>query len=147
MRREIEEAGKWLGIEVKTYEVFKTSEFEPAFTQMKADGWKGISVGPHELFNTNGPILGPMAQKYKLPMVGCCQFSLMRAGGVASFGPPDGWPLMAERIDTILKGKSTPAEMPILRMKAPMALNVGAIKALGLTAPDSLIDEADTLVQ
>ena len=147
MRREIEEAGRWMGIEVKTYETFTKEEFEPAFAKMKADGMEAITVGPHALFNTNGATLGPLAQKYKLPIVACCQSSITSNGGVANFGPPDGWPLMAERIDLILQGKATPAETPILRMRGPMTISLKSLKALGMTAPDSLIDEADTVMQ
>ncbi len=146
-RREIIEAGRWMGIEVKTYEVMTKEGLEPAFAQMKKDGMEAVSIGPHEVFNTNGPIIGPLSLKYGLPTMGCCQMSIVQNGGTAAFGPPDGWPAMAERVDMILQGRAKVGDIPVLRMAPPMMLNLKSVKALGLTAPDYLIDEADRLIQ
>ncbi len=47
----------------------------------------------------------------------------------------------------ILQGKAKVSEIPVLRLKPPMMLNLKSVKALGLTAPPFLIDEADRLIQ
>jgi putative ABC transport system substrate-binding protein len=146
--RRLREAGKLMNVEVKVYEALKTEDFEKSFAAMKADGVTAVAVGPHELFNTNGPALGALSLKYKFPMVGCCQVSLARGGGLAAYSPPNGWPAMAERIDLILQGKAKPSEMPVVRnIASPLTLNLKTAAALGLKIPDSLIDEATTLIQ
>lgn len=147
-RAELERSAAMMGLQMKVYEVTEAKNFESVFQAMQKDGMEGIAVGPHELFNTNGPTLGPLAQKYKLPMVGCCQVSLARGGGVASFSPPPGWPVMADRIDLILNGKARPADLPVVRnIRAPLTVNPKAIEQLGLKVPPGLLEEADVVLR
>jgi putative ABC transport system substrate-binding protein len=146
--RDLREEARLLGLEIIARETLRTDEFEPAIVAMKAEGAGGILVGPHELFNTNGSLLGGLSLKHRLPMVGCCQVSIARGGALASFSPPNGWPAMAERIDLILKGKVRPNDLPILRTFAsPMTLNMKTAAALGLTVPDSLVHEAAQIIR
>jgi putative ABC transport system substrate-binding protein len=129
-------------------ETLREEEFEPAIAAMKAEGAGGILVGPHELFNTNGDVLGALALEYRMPMVGCCQVSIARGGGLASFSPPNGWPAMAERIDLILEGNARPEDLPVLRSFAsPLTLNLKTAAALGLRVPDSLVQEAQQIIR
>jgi putative ABC transport system substrate-binding protein len=146
--RDLQAEARLLGLEITVHETLRADEFEPAMVKMKAEGAGGILVGPHELFNTNGSVLGGLSLKYRLPMVGCCQVSIARGGGLASYSPPNGWPAMAERIDLILKGKAKPEDMPILRSFAsPLTLNLKTAAALGLTVPDSLVQEAQQVIR
>jgi len=146
--RDLRAEAKLLGIEILVRETLRAEEFEPAIAGMKADGAEGILVGPHELFNTNGDTLGGLSLKYRLPMVGCCQVSIARGGALASYSPPNGWPAMADRIDLILKGKAKPEDLPILRSFAsPLTLNLKTAAALGLTVPESLVQEAQQIIR
>jgi len=146
--RDLRAEAKLLGIEILVRETLRAEEFEPAIAGMKADGAGGILVGPHELFNTNGDTLGGLSLKYRLPMVGCCQVSIARGGALASYSPPNGWPAMADRIDLILKGKAKPEDLPILRSFAsPLTLNLKTAAALGLTVPESLVQEAQQIIR
>jgi putative ABC transport system substrate-binding protein len=146
--RDLKAEGALLGVEITVHETLRKEEFEPAIAAMKAEGAGGILVGPHELFNTNGSTLGQLSIKYGLPMVGCCQVSIARGGGFASYSPPNGWPAMAERIDLILQGKVKPDDLPVLRSFAsPLTLNLKTAAALGLTVPESLIQEAQQVIR
>lgn len=146
--RDLRNEARLLGIEITVRETLREEEFEPAISAMKADGAGGVLVGPHELFNTNGDVLGALSLKYRLPMVGCCQVSIARGGGLASYSPPNGWPAMAERIDLILKGKVRPEDLPTLRSFAsPLTLNLKTAAALGLTVPESLVQEAQQVIR
>ncbi len=116
---------------------------------MRAEGCDGFVVGPHELFNGNGAKIGELAQKYRLAAVSI-QTSITNGGGLAAFSPPSGrgWGAGALMIDEILKKGPKPTDIPLERgFKSPLTINLKAAKALGLTLPDSLIDEADVLVQ
>ena len=146
--RDLRAEARLLGVEITVHETLRKEEFEPAIAAMQAEGAGGILVGPHELFNTNGSTLGALSLKYKLPMVGCCQVSIARGGGLASFSPPNGWPAMAERIDLILKGQARPEDLPILRTFAsPLTLNLRTAATLGLTVPESLVQEAQQVIR
>lgn len=146
--RGLQDAAKLLGMQIKVYEVLEKENIAKAFAAMAADGADAVAVGPHELFNTNGDLVGGLALKYRLPMVACCQRSIARGGGLASFSPPNGWPAMAERIDLILQGKVRPENLPIVRsIASPMTLNLKTAKQLGLTIPDSLIEEANEIIR
>lgn len=146
--REIKASAKLLGMEIKVYETLKKSEFAKAFEQMSKDGMEGVTIGPHELFNTNGDTLGALAIQHQLPVIGCCQVSIARGGGLASFSPPYGWPAMADRIALILEGKAQAADLPIVRsIASPLTLNLKTAERLGLQIPPALIEEATTLIQ
>lgn len=141
-------AGEVMSMPVAVYEVLGKEQFAPALAAMKADGCIGVVIGPHELFNTNGEVLGPLFLKYGLATVGV-QTSIVRAGGLASYSPPRAelyYPQFARTIDRILKG-ADPAEIPMQRnFKSTVLLNLKSARALGLTLPDDLIDEADEII-
>lgn len=146
--RDLKAAGALMNVPVKVYEVLEKDKLEPALAKMKADGCAGFIVGPHELFNGNGAMIGQLALKYKLAAVSI-QTSITQGGGLAAFSPPfeRGWPAMAPVIDKLLKG-ANPANIPIERgFKSPLTINMKAARALGLTLPAQLIDEADTLIE
>jgi len=147
-KRELEAAGKLMNVPIRVYEVLEEDGLEPAIAQMKVDGCGGFVVGPHELFNRNGSVIGGLALRYGLAAVSI-QTSVTEGGGLAAYSPPfeRGWPAMAPVIDRILKG-ADPATIPIERgYKSPLTINLKAAHALGLDLPPELVDEADRLIQ
>ncbi|MEH3105796.1 MAG: ABC transporter substrate-binding protein [Sphingomonas fennica] len=145
--RALQAAGALLGVPVEVYEVLEREGLGPALAQMRADGCAAFVVGPHELFNGNGALIGRLALQFGLAAIGI-QISITRGGGLATYAPPfeRGWPAMAPVIDRLLHG-ADPADIPIERgFKSPLTINLGAARALGLTLPASLIDEADDLI-
>jgi len=146
--RGLQEAAGLLGMEIKVYRAMRSDDFEKAFEAMATDEVDAVTIGPHELFNTNGAVLGELSLRHKLPLVACCQVSIARGGGLAAFSPPNGWPSMAERIDLILQGKAKPQDLRIVRnIASPLTLNLRAAAELGLKLPPSLIQEADVLIR
>jgi len=146
-RRELEAAGVLMGVPVRVYEVLEKSGIAPALAQMKADGCGGFVVGPHELFNGNGAMIGRLALEHGLAAVSI-QTSITSGGGLAAFSPPfeRGWPAMAPVVDRLLHD-ADPAEIPIERgFKSPLTINLKAAAALGLQLSPELVDEADHLI-
>jgi len=146
--RELRAAGALLNLPVKVYEVLEKDRLEPALAQMRADGCDGFVVGPHELFNGNGALIGQLALKYRLAAVSI-QISITRGGGLATYAPPfaRGWPAMAPVVDRLLHGVK-PGDIPIERgLKSPLTINLKTANALGLTLSDQLIDEADEVIE
>lgn len=147
-RRELEAAGVLMDVPVRVYEVLEREGLEPAIARMKADGCAGFVVGPHELFNSNGALIGQLALEYGLAAVSI-QTSIVSGGGLAAFSPPfeRGWPAMAPVIDRLLHGAG-PAEIPIERgFKSPLTVNLKAAGHLGLELPAQLVDEADRVIE
>lgn len=145
--RELEAAGALIGVPIRVYEVLEKEGLEPALAQMKSDGCGAFVVGPHELFNSNGALIGQLALQYGLGAIGI-QISITRGGGLATYAPPfdRGWPAMAPVVDRLLHG-ANPADIPIERgFKSPLTINLRAAQALGLTLPAQLIDEADAVI-
>ena len=135
------------GLQVKVYEALDTAAFEPAIAAMHADHCGAVYIGPHELFNTHGALLGQLMLKYRLPAMGLA--SIGHTGGVGSYAPPfeAGWPAMAGVVDAILRGAS-PADIAVKRsFRSPMTINLRSIHALGLNVSDTLLDEADEVVR
>lgn len=147
-KRELEAAGALMNVPVRIYEVLEKGKLEPALAQMKADGCAGFVVGPHELFNGNGVMIGELALKYGLVAVSI-QTTVTDGGGVAAFSPPfeRGWPAMALVIDRLLRG-ANPADIPIERgFKSPLTVNLEAVRRLGLELPAQLVEEADRVIE
>jgi len=146
--RELETAGRLMNLPIRVHEALTVAEIEPAIAAMRAEGCDGFVVGPHELFNGNGAMVGALALKYRLAAVSI-QDSIVRGGGLASYAPPfeRGWTAMALVIDHILQTGTKPADIPIDRgFKSPLTINLESARTLGLALPPSLIDEADTLL-
>ncbi len=147
--RDLVTAGKLFNVDVKVHETLRLEDFETSIAAMRAEGCDGFVVGPHELFNGNGAKIGELAQKYRLAAVSI-QTSITNGGGLAAYSPPfrRGWPAASLMIDEILKKGTKPSDIPLERgFKSPLTLNLKAATALGLTLPDSLIDEADEIIQ
>jgi putative ABC transport system substrate-binding protein len=146
-RTELIDAGRAFGVEVTTYETVRTEDFEQSVSQRHRDGMQAFTIGPHEMFNTNGERLGALAQQYRLPAIGLGP-RVLQGGGVAIFVPPfdKGWPAMVGVAARILAGED-PAEIPVeRRILGSMTINVAAAERLGLTIPTDVLDEADRLV-
>jgi len=146
--KELQEAARLMGVPVKVYETLRKEDFETSIAAMAKDGCEGVVTGPHELFNTNGDVLGALFLKYRLASVGL-QVSIVKGGGLASYGPPheEGWAAMARVADAIIKG-AKPGDIPIQRrFKSVLTINLKSAGTLGLALPPSLIDEADALIR
>ena len=145
--RELQKAGAMLGVPVKLYEVLDEAEISETIAQIKADGCGGFVVGPHEILNRNGGLIGRTAIAHGLAAVSI-QTSVTDGGGLAAFSPPfdRGWRAMAPVIGRLMNG-ADPATIAVERgFKSPLTINLDAAKALGLKLPADLIDEADTLI-
>lgn len=146
-RKEYAEILNDFGIEMPVYEALRLDDLAPSVAAMKRDGCDAVMVGPHELFNTNGRILGRLFLEHGLPAFGN-QLTIPEYGAVGAMGPPhrNGWPVMAGVVDRILKG-ADPGEIPINRsLRGPTILNIKAAEMLGLDLPAKLIDEADVIL-
>lgn len=145
--RQLQQAGRLFEVKVGVYQALTFTEIEPALAKMAADGLKSFVVGPHELFNTNGQAVGAMALKHRLAAASI-QTSVLSGGGVVCYGPDFSriWPAAVAMGHRILQG-TPPRDIPIDRkIQCAVSVNRGALRTLGLTAPDYLLEEADRVI-
>jgi putative tryptophan/tyrosine transport system substrate-binding protein len=105
-------------------------------------------VLPSNIFNNERKRLADLARKNRLPAV----FQLREyvdAGGLMAYGASlaDLNRRAATYVDKILKG-AKPSDLPVEQpTKFELVINLIAAKALGLTIPQSVLAQADDLIQ
>jgi ABC-type uncharacterized transport system substrate-binding protein len=137
-----------LGLTLHLAEVRAPSEFEGAFALMAAAHVGAFIVQQDDLFVGNRALVIDSAAKRRLP--GMYVFSLYpRSGGFMSYGAhaEDLYRRAAEYVDRILKG-TKPSNLPVERpTKFELVINLKTAKALGLTIPQTLLLQADQVIE
>jgi len=89
-----------------------------------------------------------LSAEYRLPTVYQWK-EHVEAGGLISYGPSleQLWRLAATLVAKILKG-TKPADLPVEEpAKLELAVNVRTAKALGITIPNSVLVQADQVIE
>jgi putative ABC transport system substrate-binding protein len=95
-----------------------------------------------------GTQLADLAAQHRLPMMFQAA-AYVRRGGLISYAPdfPDLSRRAATYVDRILKG-ANPAELPVGEpTKFILAINLKAAKALDLTFPQSILSQANVVIE
>jgi putative ABC transport system substrate-binding protein len=145
--REIQGAGRSLGVALQVLETRSPSEFDGAFAAMSAQRAGAILVVADSMFMLHRKELADLAAKKRLPLLGYRE--LVEAGGLMSYGPslPGIGKDSAVYVDKILKG-AKPAELPVEQPTTlDLVINLKTAKALGLTIPQGLLVRADQLIK
>ncbi|MBI3919574.1 MAG: ABC transporter substrate-binding protein [Betaproteobacteria bacterium] len=144
----LEVAARTLGVRLQSLAVRRAAEFEGAFTAIARERSGGVLVLSTPLFMGAPKQLAELALKHKLPtMFGPSEHA--EAGGLMSFGPdrPDTFYRGADYVDKILKGVR-PADLPVQQAtKFELVINLKTAKAIGLTIPQSLLVQADRVIE
>ena len=107
-----------------------------------------LTVLPSPMFFNERRRLVDLAAKHRLP-AGYPWREAADAGGLISYGPSiaDLYRRAATYVDKILKG-AKPGDLPIEQpTKFELTLNLKTAKALGLTIPQSLLRQADQVIE
>ena len=116
-----------------------------AFAQ-KPNG--GLIVPPDATTLPNRNLIVALAARFRLPAVYPYRF-FVASGGLISYGIAyaDVFRRAASYVDRILRGEK-PAELPVqIPTKFELAINLKAVKALGLTVPPTLLAIADETIE
>jgi putative tryptophan/tyrosine transport system substrate-binding protein len=141
-------AASALGIELRTFNVQRPEDIEPAFMMAKEFGAGSVVLGTDNLFQSQVALIVASAARNGVPTM-YQQSTAIRRGGLISFVAEQGdlaryCGVYAGRI---LKGEK-PADLPVQRpTKFEMVINVKTAKALGLTIPETLLATADEVIQ
>jgi putative ABC transport system substrate-binding protein len=143
-----EAAAQTLGIKVEALGVRSTEDFEPALTAMTQNMPDAIFVVDDRLTGLNRGRIFEFAAANRLPAMYELD-ALVRAGGLMSYGPDldESLDRAASLIDRILKG-AKPQDLPFeLPTRYRLAINLKTAKALGLTVPQSVLAQADDVIE
>jgi putative ABC transport system substrate-binding protein len=141
-----EAAGRSLALQVITMVVRNSSEVDQAFSTMRAKHVGGVVVSL--ALRQHWSQIADLARKGRLPTIsGPREFA--QAGGLMAYGPhyPELFRRAATYVDKILNGVK-PADLPVEQpTKFEFAINLKTAKALGLTIPQSVLLQADEVLE
>ncbi|MEO8441487.1 MAG: ABC transporter substrate-binding protein [Betaproteobacteria bacterium] len=143
-----EETARRLGATITRYLVRKPEELAPAFSAIRTSAADAIIVFPDALTLARRKEIADLAAQIRIPCIyGWSEFA--EAGGLISYGPSlvESFKTLAVYVNKILAG--TPAgNIPIEQTSAiRLTVNMGAVKALGISVPQSILARADKLIE
>jgi putative ABC transport system substrate-binding protein len=145
--KEVQEAGRRLGIEVQSLEVRSPDDFNGAFETARTQRLDAIMTAD-ELTFTYRKRIADLAAAQQLPSIHALR-DFAAAGGLISYGPnvADVTRRAAGYVDKILKG-AKPADLPVQQpTEFELVINLKTAKALGVTIPPSLLARADEVIE
>ena len=123
------------------------NDLTQAFTTLAQQGAHAVVVPNTLLLLPLGAQIASLAVKHHLPTLGSLAFA--RGGGLLAYGPDsaDMYRRAAGYVDAILKG-AKPADLP---MEGPpkfeLIVNLKTARALGLTIPPSVLEQANQRIE
>jgi putative ABC transport system substrate-binding protein len=145
--REVERAARVLNLELQPVEVRAVEAPEVAVRAVAAQRTQALLVTP-ALLTEERRRLAAVATQQRLPTMSYRR-ELVEAGGLMSYGTnrSDMYRRAAPYVDKILKG-AKPADLPVEQpTKFELVINMKTAKALGLTIPQSVLLQADHVIQ
>jgi putative ABC transport system substrate-binding protein len=146
--REVEAAARVLGLTVQLYEVRAPEELEGTFAAMTTARVEGLFVADSAFLYVHGQRIVDLAAQSRLPAVYSWR-DRVQTGGLMAYGAD--WSALFRRagfyVDKIFHG-ANPGDLPVEQpTKFELVINLKTAKTLGLTIPQSLLLQAETVIQ
>jgi len=146
--KEVERAGRSLGLELQVLGVRGPEDFDRAFEAMTRERPDALFVLQDSMLWTHRQRLADLEAKHRLPtMHGAREH--VELGSLMAYGVDFAWHVSRAPfyIDRILKG-ANPANLPVEQpTKFELVINLKTAKALGLAIPQSILIRADKVIQ
>jgi putative ABC transport system substrate-binding protein len=144
--KEVQAAADKLGLQLQVLHAAVERELDAAFASLTASHVGGLVIGGDPFFNSQTEQLAVLTVRHAVPAI--YQFrEFAAAGGLASYGTGRVTRLAGVYTGRILKGEK-PADLPIQQAtELELVINLKTAKALGLTAPLSLLASADEVIE
>jgi len=146
--KELEAAAPRLEVKLQRLEVRVPEDLEGAFKAAVRQRAGALYV-PGDPLTTNRPqVIADLALTHRLPTISDYG-GLPRAGGLLSYGPDlvDSYRRAAAFVDKILKG-ANPGELPMEQpTKFDLVVNQKTARFLGLTIPQSVLQQATQVIE
>ena len=148
MLTEAEVAARGLGVRLQFVETRDPADFDRAFSDMTRARAGALTLLPSNMFVREHRRLVDLAARHRLPTVYALR-EFVDAGGLMSYAASltDSSRRAATYVDKILKG-AKPGDLPVEQAtKFELVINLKTAKALGLTIPPSLLQQADQVIE
>jgi putative tryptophan/tyrosine transport system substrate-binding protein len=138
-----EAAAEAAGVKSTSLKVGNVVEIQQAFATRNRDD--GIVLMSDPFLTVNSAFTNEKALQFRIPVVS----GVSQSGSLITYAPDteDFFRRSASYVDRILRGAS-PADLPVqLPTKFELIVNLNTAKALGLTVPQTLLAEADEVIE
>ena len=146
--KETEIAAPSLGVQPQLLDVRKPGDFGGAFDAAIRQRAGAMVVGIDALTQANHRPIIDLAAKHRLPAIYASR-EFVDAGGLVAYGVsyPHLYHRAASFVDKILKG-AKPADLPVEQpTKFELVINLKTAKALGLMIPQTILLQADHVIE
>ena len=146
--KQAETAARALQLRLQLLAIRGSADLESAFNSATTGRAEALLVLASPFLYSNRQTVVESAARRHLPATYEAK-TFVEIGGLMSYGPsfPDMYRRAAAYVDKILKG-AKPADLPIEQpTKFELVINLKAAKALGLTIPQSVLVQADEIIQ
>jgi putative ABC transport system substrate-binding protein len=146
--RNIEQAARALGQEIVVARASSAGELDDAVANLVRRNIRALIVTVSPLFISQRERLVALAGHYRLPAIYPVR-GFVEAGGLISYGADlrAAYRELGMQTAQVLRG-ARPSELPIRQsMKRDLVINRGTAKALGLAVPQTLLTQADEVIE
>lgn len=145
---EVQSAARVLGLTLHIQKASTEPDFDPAFASFAKEQASALIVLADPFFFSRRERLIALAARYTLPAIyELGEFAM--AGGLMAYGVDigDSYRLAGEYVGRILKGEK-PADLPVVQAtKFQFVINLKTARSLGLDVPQSLLAQADEVIE
>jgi putative ABC transport system substrate-binding protein len=137
-----------IGVRIKLLRASTAREFDDAFTELVQSQAGGLVIADDEFFLSASAELGSLAARNRIPTV-FQGAAFTAAGGLMSYGTSlTELYHQAGAFSGLVLAGAAPASLPIFQSTAvDMIVNPRSAKSLGITLPQSIIGEANSVTK
>jgi len=146
--KELHEAARALGVELRVLNAANESEIDTAFATLAKERSVPLVVSSDNLFTDRPVRLAVLAARHAIPAI-CPYREFAAAGGLMSYGTDlaDAYRVVGAYAGRILKG-AKPTDLPVHQAaKVQLVINLKTAKALGLGVPATVLARADEVIE
>jgi len=146
--RDMPEAARALGLQIKVLNASTTREIEEAFATMERERVEALFVSADPAFGDRAVQLAILAATHRIPAVYGGRGNV-EAGGLMSYGASlvDAFRQMGIQAARIVKG-AKPADVPVMQStKFELVINLQTARAMGLPVSPDLLSTANEVIE